>query len=70
MLSTTFNPDTNFLSHLAYHVASYAINSTYIIDNAVIVYFQLLHDMAPFASINMQSDVDFLSSSYPHIILI
>jgi hypothetical protein len=40
-------------------------NSTYIVDDVVIVCLELFHDMSPFTSVNIYHDVDFSVSKQP-----
>ena len=51
---------------MAYPVASkQAINSAYIVDDAMMDCLQLFHDTAPPTRVNTYPDVDFLVSLHP-----
>ena len=64
--STTPSPEIKFLNHKAWLKASkQATNSASIVDEAVIDYFSLFHDIAPFASIKTNPEVDFKLSRQP-----
>nr|ABF95234.1 retrotransposon protein, putative, Ty1-copia subclass [Oryza sativa Japonica Group] len=67
-------PGMNFISQFTCPVASWhAINSAYMVDPAVVVCFELLHEIAPAARVNMYPDVNFVlsfaksESEYPTI---
>jgi hypothetical protein len=64
----------NFISQFTCPVASWhAINSAYMVDPAVVVCFELFHEIAPTARVNTYPDVDFVlsfaksESEYPTI---
>ena len=61
--STMFNPHIEFLSQTTCWVASeHAMYSASMVHEATRVFFALLWDIAPPASVKMYPDVDFLES--------
>lgn len=62
--STIFSPAMKFLNHMPCELASkQEVNSTSM-EMAINVFFSLLHEIAPFASINIFLNIDFFVSAH------
>ena len=59
-------PTTKLISGLVHvYILKHATNPASIVDEAVIDYFSLFHEIAPFASIKTNPEVDFKLSIQP-----